>query len=100
MPASDPDTAHKLLDIAVEQWQYTLLLIGSLCGSIYWAAHQVFSTREQTLACKIEILDALDKHKTYDDKRIEKLMEKNDQKHDAIEAKVDKLINHIINGSV
>ena len=100
MPTNDPSTAHTLLDIATEHWHYTLLFIGSACGSIYWAAQQKFATQQKLEMCKSEIIKSLDEHKAYDDARIKRFMDKNDMKHDAIEAKVDRLIDHIIEGNI
>lgn len=95
---NDPADARNLIDISIEHWPYMLVLLGMCAGWVVWAAYKIFPTHAGMEQCKNQILCALDEHKRFDDARIERFMDKNDEKHSAIEKKVDRLIEFIMKG--
>jgi hypothetical protein len=60
---NEHDTSvHFFVEWLIEHWPGLILALSTIFGAVYWWMRKVFSTRDNTQECKIELLAAIKRH--------------------------------------
>jgi len=89
-------TAHKLLHMALDNWQYTLAVIGGVLGSVWWALHLVFTTHEVMNQCKSSLEATLKRQEEEAIERQDKSDTENAKQHHDIKVDINRLTDHLL----
>jgi hypothetical protein len=96
MQHEELSTAHRLFHLSLEHWPYTLAVIGAGIGWVIWAAHQIFSTKDEVGICKSELILALERHESEGIARQDKSNTENAIQHNDIRRDINRLTDHLL----
>jgi uncharacterized protein HemX len=90
------DHGNLFIHWIADSWQFLTMLGTAIVGAAFWYLHQVFTTRKATEKCKSDLIDSLERHEVREEKRLDEMMQSNDQSHAEIRQDVRWIKNHLI----
>jgi hypothetical protein len=95
---NDVSTAHKILHVVINNWQYFLALLGGVLGTIWWGLKKVFPTHETMAQCKMDLVLILEKHTREEKIRSLELKREMSTQLQEVRSDLRQIVDHLIEG--
>jgi len=83
-------SVHSVIHWLLDNWQFTLFLLGSALGAVVWWMHSVFVSKSHMEDCRITMVENTDK-------KLDRHYLENKEEHKELRHDVKSILAHLLN---